>query len=152
MIKKIVAQNKKAHFSYFIENIIEAGLVLKGSEVKSLRSKGNANISEAYGSIYKNEVFLYNSHIASYTKASYQTHEPSRTRKLLLHRGQIKKIIGKIKEKGYTIVPISLYFNNANILKVEIGIGKGKNLIDKREHIKKRDWEREQRSLLKNNL
>lgn len=148
---KIIAQNRKAHFNYFIEYKLEAGVVLKGSEVRSLRNKGTANISDAYAGVDKGEVFLYNSHIASYAEASYQSHEPTRVRKLLLHKSEIKKIIGKVKEKGYTIVPLSLYFNKKNIVKIEVGVAKGKNVVDKRQKIRERDLEREQRSILKRN-
>jgi SsrA-binding protein len=148
MSKKIIANNKKAGFNYFLENKIEVGIVLTGSEVKSLRL-GKANIEDAYASAQNNEIFLYNAHISQYDKASYQNHQPTRPRKLLLHKLEIKKMIGKIKQKGYTIVPISLYFNDKQIVKLEIALATGKKLHDKRETIKQRDWDREKKSLLK---
>jgi SsrA-binding protein len=148
MAKKIIANNKKASFNYFLENKIEVGVVLTGSEVKALRL-GKANIEDAYASAHNNEIFLYNSHISQYDKASYQNHQPTRPRKLLLHKLEIKRILGKIKQKGYTIVPTSLYFNEKNLVKIEIALATGKKLHDKREVLKQRDWDREQRSLLK---
>jgi SsrA-binding protein len=148
MVRKIIANNKKATFNYFIENKTEAGIVLTGSEVKSLRL-GKANIEDAYASEHNNEILLHNAHISAYDKASYQNHHPTRTRKLLLHKLEIKKFIGKIKQKGYTIIPISLYFNEKNLVKIEIALATGKKLYDKREEIKRRDWKKEQNSLLK---
>jgi SsrA-binding protein len=146
--KQIIANNKKASFNYFLEHKIEAGVVLLGSEVKSLRL-GKANIEDAYASYSNNELFLYNSHISPYDKSSHQNHDPRRPRKLLLHKLEIKKLLGKIKQKGYTIVPTSIYFDEGNFVKIEIALASGKKLHDKRETIKQRDWEREKKTLLK---
>lgn len=140
---QIICRNKKATFNYFIEDRLEAGIVLLGSEVASLR-QGKANIDEAYATHIENELYILNMNISEYSKANIQNHAPKRARKLLLHKKQIKKLIGKVKQKGYTIVPISLYFNKKGIAKIEIGIGCGKKLYDKRETIKKRDIKREQ--------
>jgi SsrA-binding protein len=148
MIKKLIANNKKAEFNYFLQNKIEVGVVLTGSEIKALRL-GKANIEDAYAAEHKNEMFLYNCHISRYDNASYQNHAPTRVRKLLLHKLEIKKFIGKIKQKGYTIIPISLYFNDKNMVKLEIALGIGKKLFDKRETIKQRDWDRDQKTILK---
>ena len=146
--KKIIANNKKASFNYFLENKLEVGVVLLGSEVKSLRL-GKANIEDAYASCNNNEIVLYNSHISPYDKSSHQNHDPRRPRKLLLHKLEIKKLLGKIKQKGYTIVPTSIYFNESNLVKIEIALASGKKLHDKRETIKQRDWEREKKTILK---
>ena len=146
--KKIVALNKRAKFEYFIEDTLEAGVVLKGSEVKSLR-QGKGSIDDSHAGISGNEVILYNCHIAEYDKANRFNHDMRRPRKLLLHKSEIKKIIGKVKLKGYTLVALSLFFNHKNIIKVELGIAKGKKLYDKRETIKERDWKKEQGRRLK---
>jgi len=141
--KKIIAQNKRAVFNYFIEERIEAGIILTGSEVQSLR-QGKASIEDSHAENSGDEIFLYNCHIAEYDKANRFNHSTRRTRKLLLHSNEIKKIIGKIRIKGYTLVALSLYFNKKNKVKVELGIAKGKKLHDKRESIKQKDWKREQ--------
>lgn len=146
--KKIIAQNKKAYFNYFIEEKIEAGIILTGSEVKSLR-QGKGSIEDSHAENSGNEVFLYNCHIAEYDKAGRFNHSTRRTRKLLLKSGEIKKIIGKIRLKGYTLVALAIYFNNKNIAKVELGIAKGKKLHDKREAIKEKDWKRDQSRLMR---
>ena len=138
---KIIAQNKKAGFQYHIEEKLEAGLVLQGSEVKSLR-EGRASLSDSYAIISEGEAFLLNSHIAALPQASIMNHEPRRTRKLLLHKPQIRKLSGKLNEKGYTLIPIKLYFKEGRA-KVELGLCKGKKLFDKREAIKKRETKRE---------
>ena len=145
---KIIATNRKASFNYFIEERIEAGIILKGSEVKSLRL-GKASIEDSHAENSGNEVFLYNCHIAEYDKANQFNHISRRTRKLLLHTKEIKKIIGKIRLKGYTLIALSLYFNQKNIAKVELGIAKGKKLHDKRESIKEKDWKRDQGRIMK---
>jgi SsrA-binding protein len=147
--KKIIAQNKKATFNYFIEERLEAGIILLGSEVKSLRS-GKASIEDSHAATEGNEVFLYNCHIAEYEKANRFNHFSRRPRKLLLHSKEIKKIIGKTRIKGYTLIALSLYFNHKNKVKLELGIAKGKKLHDKRESIKEKDWKREQGRLIKN--
>lgn len=146
--KKIIAQNKKAYFNYFIEEKIEAGIILTGSEVKSLR-QGKASIEDSHAENSGKEVFLYNCHIAEYDKAGKFNHSTRRTRKLLLNSGEINKIIGKIRVKGYTLVALSLYFNQKNRLKVELGVAKGKKLHDKRETIKDKDWKRDQSRLMR---
>lgn len=146
--KKIIAQNKKALFNYFIEERLEAGIVLKGSEVQSLR-QGKASIEESHAADTGNEVFLYNCHIAEYEKANRFNHSTRRPRKLLLHKKEINKIIGKIKIKGYTLVALSMYFNKKNKIKIELGIAKGKKLHDKRESIKEKDWKRDQSRLIR---
>ena len=148
--KKIVAQNKKALFNYEIEERLEAGIILKGTEVPALR-QGKASIDDSHAANSGNEVYLYNCHIAEYDKANQFNHDTRRPRKLLLNSKEIKKIIGKIRVKGYTLVALSLYFNNKNKLKVELGIAKGKKLHDKRESIKQKDWEREKQRLVKAN-
>lgn len=149
--KKIIAQNKQALFNYFIEERFEAGVILKGSEVQSSR-QGKANITDSHASNSGNEVFLYNCHISEYDKAHQLNHDSRRPRKLLLHTQEIKRIIGKIKLKGYTLIALALYFNSKNIIKVELGLAKGKKLHDKRESIKERDWQREQSKLLRRKL
>lgn len=146
--KKIIAQNKKALFNYFIEERLEAGIVLKGSEVQSLR-QGKASIEESHAADTGNEVFLYNCHIAEYEKANRLNHSTRRPRKLLLHKKEINKIIGKTKIKGYTLVALSMYFNKKNKIKIELGIAKGKKLHDKRESIKEKDWKRDQSRLIR---
>lgn len=147
-IKKLIAVNRKARFSYFIEDTVEAGLMLKGSEVKSIRL-GSVNIADAYAAQHKDGIYLMQSYIAELKTASRWGHEPMRPRKLLLHKQQIRKLFGKLKVKGYSLVPLSLYFNNKNIVKVELAVVKGKKEHDKRETIKERDWQR-QKSTLKN--
>jgi len=146
--KKVIAQNKKALFNYFIEERLEAGIVLKGSEVQSLR-QGKSSIEESHAADTGNEVFLYNCHIAEYEKAGRFNHSTRRPRKLLLHTKEIKKIIGRIKIKGYTLVALSMYFNKKNKVKVELGIAKGKKLHDKRQSIKEKDWKRDQSRLIR---
>jgi SsrA-binding protein len=138
---KIIAQNKKASFQYHIEETVEAGLVLVGSEMRSLRD-GRASLSDSYAVIKANEAFLLNSHIAQCQQASYMNHDPKRTRKLLLHKIQIKRLTGKLHEKGFTLIPLKLYFK-AGRAKVELGLCRGKKAFDKREAIKKRETKRE---------
>ena len=139
--------NKKARFDYFIEEEIECGIVLKGTEIKSIRS-GLANIKDCYGIIKNNEVFLLNMHISKYDEASIFNHDETRTRKLLLNKKEILKLKDKITLQGYTLIPIKLYFKK-NKAKILLGICKGKKNYDKRETIKKRDTEREINSALK---
>lgn len=147
---KVIARNKRALFEYFIEERFEAGIVLSGSEVKSIRL-GKANIEDSHASFSGSEMVLYNMHISEYDKAHQSNHEIKRPRKLLLHRAEIRKIISKIRIKGYTLVALSLYFNHDNRVKIELGIAKGKKLHDKRETIKAKDWAREQGRILKAN-
>ena len=133
--------NRKAHFNYTIEEEIEAGIMLLGSEVKSIR-EGKANISESYVTENNGEIFLLNAHISEYKGANRFNHEPKRPRKLLLKNKEIQKLIGKIGTKGFSAFPLKIYFNKKGFAKVLIGIGRGKKLYDKRETIKKRDENR----------
>lgn len=149
--KKIIAQNKQALFNYFIEERIEAGIILKGSEVKSLRN-GGASIVDSHAASNGNEILLYNCHISEYEKSNRLNHETRRPRKLLLHKQEIKRILGKIKLRGYSLVALMLYFNDKNIAKIELGLGRGKKLHDKRESIKERDWNREQSRTVRQRL
>lgn len=145
---KTVAENRKARFNYEIGETLEAGLVLEGSEVKSLRT-GKANIAESYASAEDGEMWLINSHIAEYAQAGRENHEPTRRRKLLLHKKERDKLAGAIQREGITVVPLTLYFNSRGIAKVKLGVGKGKKMHDKRETQKKRDWERQKARLLR---
>lgn len=138
---KIICMNKQAFFAYFIESKYEAGLALQGTEVKSLR-EGRANLKDSYAKINANELFLYNCHISPYSHGNQLNHDPLRPRKLLLHRREIKKLIGKVAERGYTLVPLSLYFKEGRA-KVELGLGKGKKLHDKRDTLRERTAKRE---------
>lgn len=133
--------NRKAHFNYIIEEEIEAGIILVGSEVKSLR-EGKASISESYVTETSGEFFLINCNISEYRSANRFNHVPKRVRKLLLHKKQLQRILGKMQEKGYACLPLKIFFNKKNIAKVLIGLGRGKKLYDKRETIKKRDENR----------
>ena len=139
--KKIVANNKKVFFDYFIEETYEAGVSLAGTEVKSLRM-GKGSIKEAFIRIEKGEVYLYGMHISPYEKGNIFNKDPLRVRKLLMHRYEINKLLGKIKEKGYTLVPLNIYFKGS-LVKVEVGLARGKKLYDKREAIAKKDQRRE---------
>lgn len=136
-----IARNKKARFDYEIIETFEAGIVLVGSEVKSLRQK-KASIQESYARIKNGEIYLTGMNIAIYEMANRFNHEPVHDRKLLLHRHEIKRLIGKVQEKGFTLVPLRLYFKNGKV-KVELGLARGKARYDKRENIKKRDVDRE---------
>ena len=138
---KIISNNRKARFNYFFEEFYEAGIALKGSEVKSLRD-GKANISEAYAFDDHGEIYLVNSHIPSYKESSYNNHDPRRSRKLLLNKKEINKLIGRVSREGFTLVPTKLYFKKGKV-KVEIAVAKGKKQYDKRHVKKKRDWNRE---------
>lgn len=144
---KLVANNKKAYHDYFIEEKYEAGLVLHGTEVKSLRM-GKCSIKEAFIRIENGEVFIYGMHISPYEKGNIFNKDPLRVRKLLLHKSQIQKLIGNSAEKGYTIVPLQIYFSNGRA-KIEIGLAKGKKLYDKRQDIAKKDQKREAEKELK---
>jgi len=138
---KIVCNNRKAGFNYFYDEFFEAGIVLRGSEVKSLRD-GRGNISESYAVDNKGEIFLINSHIPLYKESSYNNHNPKRNRKLLLNKKEINKLIGRVNREGFTLIPTKLYFKSGKA-KVEIAVAKGKKQHDKREVKKKRDWNRE---------
>src|SRR5436309_2223548 len=139
--RKLIAQNKKARHDYHLEDVFEAGLVLQGTEVKSLRA-GRASLVDAYAHIKNGEVWLENAHIPEYDQGSWTNHEPRRSRKLLLHRDEIAKLIGKTKESGQTLVPLSMYFKDGKA-KVEIALGRGKRAYDKRQTLAARDAERE---------
>ena len=141
MSKKIICQNKKAYHDYFIDEAIEAGMVLIGPEVKSLR-EGRASLGDGYAKVKNGEVFLYNMHITPYPYAGHLNLEPKRTRKLLLHKKEIKRLIGKTKEKGYALIPLKVYFSGAKV-KVEIGLAKGKRKYDKRRTLKEKEMKRE---------
>lgn len=147
---KLVANNKKAYHDYFIEEKYEAGLVLHGTEVKSLRM-GKCSIKEAFIRIEGGEVFIYGMHISPYEKGNIFNKDPLRVRKLLLHKQQIRKLIGNSAEKGYTIVPLQVYFKDGRA-KIEIGLAKGKKLYDKRQDIAKKDQRREAEKELKMKL
>lgn len=140
----IIQDNKKARFDYQIVETYEAGLVLRGSEVKSLREK-NVQLKDSYISFQGDEAYLQNAHIAEYNASSYNNHAPERLRKLLLNRQELNKIFGALREKGYSCIPLKIYFKNGKA-KLEIGLGKGKKSHDKRESIKKRDAAAELRS------
>jgi len=136
-----IAKNRRARHDYTILDSYEAGLVLTGSEVKSLRD-GKANLSDAYGIVRNGEIFLLNLHISPYERASYNNHEPTRTRKLLLHKREIRRLIGAVERQGLTLVPLELYFKRG-VAKVAMALGKGKKLHDKRDAEKQRDADRE---------
>ena len=138
---KLIANNKKAYHDYFILENIEAGISLSGTEVKSLRM-GKCSIKEAFVRIENGEIFIYGMHISPYEKGNIFNKDPLRTRKLLLHKYEINKLLGKIKEKGMTLVPLKVYFSGS-LVKVEIGLAKGKKLYDKRDDIAKKDMKRE---------
>ena len=146
-----VAENRRAKFDYTIIDTIEAGIMLLGSEVKSLRL-GRASIAESYATEESGHIVLINSNIPEYSSAaSGQNHEPKRIRRLLIHKKERNKVFGQIKKDGCTVVPLSLYFNQKGFAKLSIGIAEGKRKVDKREVIKKRDWDREKHRILKNN-
>src|SRR5215813_15073154 len=146
---KVVADNRKARFSYSIEDTLEAGLMLYGSEVKSLRN-GRSTIAESYAYAKDGELFLVNSYIPEYTQASRFNHEPRRQRKLLVHKREANRLAAAIQREGMTLIPLKMYFNAKGRAKVELGIAKGKKLHDKRETEKKRDWARDKARLLRN--
>ena len=145
---KIVADNRKARFHYEIGDVLEAGLQLTGSEVKSLR-QGKANIAESYATARAGELWLYNANIPEYLQASRFNHLPKRPRKLLLHRREIAKLVSAVEREGMTIVPLKLYFNEKGRAKIELAVARGKKLHDKRETEKKRSWDRERSRLLR---
>ncbi|KKM10686.1 SsrA-binding protein [Clostridiales bacterium PH28_bin88] len=139
---KVVTENRKARHDYFIEETYEAGIALKGTEVKSLRA-GKGNLRDSYARVENGEVMLYNMHISPYEQGNRFNHEPTRPRKLLLHKGEINRLLGKTREKGLTLVPLKVYFNSRGRAKLELGLAKGKKLHDKREDIAERDAKRE---------
>jgi SsrA-binding protein len=138
---KTVCTNRKAYHDYHIEETFEAGLELKGTEVKSLR-EGKANLKDSYGKIKDGQLFVVNAHISPYFAGNIWNHEPKRERKLLMHKKEIYKLMGKVNERGYTLVPLSIYFNERNRAKIELALAKGKTLYDKRESIKRKDEKR----------
>ncbi|HEX2655096.1 MAG TPA: SsrA-binding protein SmpB [Xanthobacteraceae bacterium] len=145
---KVAADNRKARFNYLIGETFEAGIALTGTEVKSLRA-GKATIAESYADARGGEIWLINSNIPEYLQASRFNHAPKRPRKLLLHKRQINKLIGAVEREGMTIVPLKIYFNDRGRAKIEIAVGRGKKLHDKRETEKKRSWNRERSRLLR---
>ena len=140
MESSVVARNRKARHDYFIIETVEAGMVLTGTEIKSVRS-GKINLKDGYAKVQGSEVWLYNVHISPFEQGTYYNHEPLRPRKLLLHKREIRKLYGKTREKGLALVPLRLYFKNG-MVKVEIGVGKGKKMHDRREDIKQREERR----------
>ena len=138
---KIICLNRKASFNYFFHDLLEAGIVLKGSEIKSVRN-GKVNIADSYAIEKKGELFLINSHISSYKEASYSNHSPNEERKLLLNKREINKLIGKMQRDGFTIVPTKMYFKKGKA-KIELAVAKGKKQFDKRAVKKNRDWNRD---------
>jgi len=141
MGEKLICQNKKAWHNYSIEDRYQAGIALLGTEVKSLR-EGRANLGDSYGKIKNGEVFLVDAHINPYNFGNRFNHDPLRTRKLLLHKKEIRRLIGKVQEKGFTLIPLRLYFSDGRA-KVELGLAKGKKLFDKRETLKRKTMERD---------
>jgi SsrA-binding protein len=141
-------KNRQAFYEYFIDDTFTAGMMLLGTEVKSLRA-GKCSFNDSYCLLHKGEVFIKSLHIAEYSHGTVNNHDPIRERKLLLNRREIKKIEGKIKEKGYTIIPLKIFFNEKNMVKIEIGLARGKKLHDKRDTIRQRDTEREMKRYIK---
>ncbi|HQN51706.1 MAG TPA: SsrA-binding protein SmpB [Phenylobacterium sp.] len=147
-MSKLIAENRRARYDYFLEETFEAGLVLTGTEVKSLRN-GRANIAESYASVEGRDVVLINADIPPYTQANRFNHEPRRHRKLLLHRKQLDKLIGAVQREGRTLVPTKLYWNDKGLAKLEIALAKGKKAHDKREATAERDWQRDKARLMR---
>ena len=146
---KVITENREAKFEYFIEDSYEAGIQLDGGEVKSIRA-GNVNLKDAYCSIYNTELLIKGMHVAVYDKAgAYNVKDSRRERRLLLHKGEINRLIGKVNEKGYTLVPLKLYFKGS-LIKVEVGLCKGKHTYDKKQSIKERDLDRTAKRDIKN--
>lgn len=146
--KKVVAENRRARFDYFIDETLEVGIALTGTEVKSLRF-GEGSIAEAYAEVKNGEVFLVNSNVPEFSHGNRYNHEPKRPRKLLLHRREVDRLQGAVERKGMTLVPLSVYFNGRGRAKVELALAKGKNVADKRATIKERDWKREQSRIMR---
>ena len=145
--ERLLADNRKAHHDYHILHTYEAGIVLLGTEVKSIR-EGHVNLRDSFARVEGAEVFIYNVHVSPYSHRGYADHEPTRRRKLLLHKGEIRKLIGKTVEQGMTLVPVRMYLKNGRV-KVVVGVAKGKKLYDKRETIRRREAERETRRAIK---
>jgi SsrA-binding protein len=146
--RKVVADNRKARFAYAIESTLETGLQLMGSEVKSLRS-GKANIAESYAHAKDGEIFLVNAYIPEYTMANRFNHEPRRARKLLVHKGEAKKLAIAVQREGMTLIPLRVYFTPKGVAKCELGVARGKKLHDKRQTEKQRDWQRDKARLMR---
>jgi len=146
--RRVVADNRSARYHYAIEDTLEAGIALTGTEVKSLRG-GKATIGESYAGPSGNDLMLFNAYIPEYLEANRFNHDTKRPRRLLLHRRQINKLIGATQRQGYTVVPLKIYFNDKGRAKVELGLGKGKQLHDKRESVKQRDWDRDKARLMR---
>ena len=146
--RKIIAENRKARHDYHINDVIEAGIILTGTEVKSLR-EGQANIAESYASPENDGIWLINANIPEYSRGNRENHAPKRARKLLLHRREIANMIQAVERKGFTLVPLKLFFNDRGIAKLDIGIAEGKKAHDKRDTAKERDWNRQKQRLLR---
>jgi SsrA-binding protein len=146
--KKVVAENRRARFDYFVDDRVEAGIALMGTEVKSLRH-GEGSIAESYATVEGEEVWLINSHIPEYSHGNRLNHQPRRPRKLLLKGREISKLQGAVARQGLTLVPLSIYFNSRGRAKVELALARGKKVHDKRDTVKERDWKREQARLLR---
>ena len=146
-IEGLIADNRKARHDYELFDTFEAGIILLGTEVKAIR-EGRVNLKDSYGRVENGEVFLHNVHISPYSHRGYAAHEPLRRRKLLLNKGEIRKLIGKIVERGLTLVPVRMYFKNG-VVKVEVCVAKGKKTRDKRESIRRRESDRETRAMVK---
>lgn len=144
----LIAQNRKARHNYQIEETLEAGLILQGTEVKSLR-QGRASIAEAYATDQSGDLYLINAQIPAYAAANRFNHEPKRPRKLLIHRRERSRLIGLVQRQGYTLIPLRLYFNARGIAKLELGLAKGKRQVDKRQTEKQRDWQRQKARLVR---
>lgn len=147
---KIICKNRKAFFNFEIEDTFEAGISLLGSEVKSLRN-GKANLSDSYGKFRGSELFLLDAHISPYEQANRENHDPLRDRKLLLHKRELRKLVGKVVERGFSLVPLKMYFKRGRV-KVEMALARGKKTYDKREAIKKKDQRRELERMVKHRL
>lgn len=148
-MSNVVSTNRKAHRDYTVLETVECGIELRGSEVKSIRA-GKVNLNDSFARIESNQVILYNTHISPYEQASYLNVEPTRPRRLLLHAGQVKKLMGQLAQRGHTLIPLKIYFNDRGYAKIELGLCKGKKLYDKRERIRRRELDREMRRILKN--
>lgn len=146
--RKLIAENRRARFDYFIEDVVEAGIVLKGTEVKALR-EGRATIAESYAAPERDGIYLLNAFISEYTAGNRENHEPKRPRKLLLRAREIARLAQAVERKGYTLAPLRMYFNDRGIAKIEIGLAVGKKNVDKRETVKERDWSRQKQRLLR---
>ena len=146
--RKIIAENRRARHEFFVEDVVEAGLVLTGTEVKALR-EGKANIAESYASPEDGAIWLINANIPEYSAGNRENHEPKRKRKLLLHKREIERLAQAVERKGYTLTPLRLYFNDRGRVKLELGLAQGKKLHDKRDTAKDRDWSRQKQRLLR---